>query len=375
MKGFSTAATRELRRVAGSPGLLAALTVIPALGFLIMAAMLSQGALRQLPIAVVDRSESAASRLLIAGFKAEPELRIIERPLSSLDAERQMRSGQIWAYVDIPPDFAQFRAAATSEPVRIFYNAAYLSVGAVLERRLNTAVTGSLRESLLGAARDSGLPAVRIPAPTVQVSILFNPQASFEWYLQALVQPAILHLLAACVGVYAMASELNGRSLARWRSETGGGIAPLAAKLLTYLAPLAFWGAAWMIWIVGFRGWRMEGSLLFAYVAELALFAATLAISFLLVSATRKPVSAFSVSALYAGSALAYSGTSIPVSGSLPTKVWSEILPFTHYLQIEMNQFLGTPVRHDLPDFALLCGYAAAALALSAVASRHESLS
>lgn len=369
-------AGREARFIFGSRIMLVALILVPLSSLVLIAAMLSRGALEGLPVAVVDEAQSPVSRSVTALLAARPELRIVPAPPSAFAAEVAMRRGQLWAYAQIPAGFGEPAGAADNrQPVRIFYNAAYLSVGSVLAQTFETALTGAMRQEAMERARRAGLPIDRIALPQVQVSVLFNPQASFEWFLQALIQPAILHLVAACVGVFAMARELDGASLARWRAETGGGAVALAGKAIPYLAILAWWGAAWMIWLVGVKGWRMAGSLPATYAAQVALLAATLAISLALVATSRKDVIAYSVSALYAGSALAYSGGSLPIDGaSLPARIWHYALPFTHYLEAQMDQFLGAPTVLAIRSVILLTFYALAALAIAGLTSDRDQM-
>jgi len=361
------AARREAGFIATSRVMLLALVVVPFCAIAIVAAMLSQGALQALPVAVVDNARTSESQALVRLLSGRPEVRIAAQPVSDAAAEAAMRRGQIWAFVSIPRGFGQLRAA--DEPIRLYYNAAYLSVGSTVERSLATALRGSIIAGIEDNAWRAGVLSDRAAIPQVQISVLFNPEASFEWYLQALIQPAMLHLLAACVGVYAMARELggpDGRSLDAWRAETGGGAAALTGKLVPYLTVLSFWGAVWMVWLVGFKGWRMEGSLLATFAAQLALIAASLALSFGFVAGARRDVFGYSLSALYAGSALAYSGGSLPIEGA-PTvaRFWHQVLPFTHYLTAQMDQFLGAPARQAWGAALLLTGYAAAGLALA----------
>ena len=371
MNRFRAAVLREARFIRGSRLMLLTLLAMPLASLLLIAAMLSRGALDSLPVGVVDEAQTPAGRAVLQALAAQPELRIAQAYSARAAADAALRDGRIWAYVAVPPAFGELAPRVDPAVVLVRYNAAYLSVGSVLERALMRAVDGASREVLQAAARARGLQAWSLPQ--VQTSVLFNPQASFEWFLQALVQPAILHLFAACLGVYALLRELDGTSLAAWRQQTGGGTAALAGKAMPYLFMMALWGAAWLVWLVGLRGWRMPGSLWLAWLAQLALFAASLGISFLLVAVTRKPGLSFSVTALYAGSALAYSGGSLPLQGA-PAVVrgWSEALPFTHYLRLQMDQFLGAPLRHSVPALLLLCAIAVGALLAAARWSRAE---
>lgn len=334
------------------------LTLFPALAILIVAAMLIAGVPRALPVAVVDEDNGTLSRTIVRAVSASPAVAIAARPESMVAAERLARAGQVWAILRIPRGVGNGLERARTPAIQIFYNASFLTIGGSAESGIRAAVDAVLAERGLDAARARGLPAIRIRPPVVQATVLFNPQASFEWYLQALIQPAVLHLLTGCIAVMAVGRELQGRSLARWRAETGGGLPALAGKLVPYVAAISIWGMVWMIWLVGIRGWTMNGSLLLTLAAQSLLFAGTSAISALLVIAARKPSFAFSATALYAGSALAYSGGTLPLNGgSAFARGWSEGLPFTHYLRLQMDQFLGAPVFVALPQMAILSLY------------------
>lgn len=369
MSRFRAALLREVALIRASRALLAAITVVPALSLLLVAAMLSRGSLGDLPIAIVDESHSPASRALASDMVAQGGLAIAEAPANEAEADLSLRSGKIWAYAVIPATFGD--PAPAAEPVRIAVNAAYLSVGSTVERKLRRTVLGAFAGQVRDAAARRGLALDSESLPGIQVNLLFNPQSSLEFYLEALIQPAILHLIAACVGAFVVVREFRSGSLAQWAAETGGGAGAWAGKYLPYLAVLAWWGAIWMIWLVGIRGWRMDGSLSFAMAGQIALLAASLALSGAIAALTRQSGIAFSASALYAGSALAYSGGSLPIEGSAaPVVWWSEALPFTHYLRLQMDQFLGSPIAVDLPGLALLLAYAAFGFGLCTAATR-----
>lgn len=135
---LSGAARREAGFIATSRVMLLALVVVPFCAIAIVAAMLSQGALQALPVAVVDNARTSESQALVRLLSGRPEVRIATQPVSDAAAEAAMRRGQIWAFVSIPHGFGQPRAA--DEPIRLYYNAAYLSVGSTVERSLATAL-------------------------------------------------------------------------------------------------------------------------------------------------------------------------------------------------------------------------------------------
>jgi len=366
MSGFAAAWRREWAHLMRCRWDLAMVTLFPALAIVIVAAMLIQGVPRELPVAIVDQDQSAFSRAVVRSVAAAPSVTIAERPTDMQAAEALARSGKVWAILHIPKGASDGLARSKTPAIHIFYNASFLTIGASAASGLSGAVKDVIADRGMEALHARGLPAMRVHPPPVQVTILFNPQTSFEWYLQALIHPAVLHLLTACVAVMALGRELEGRSLARWKRETGGGLTALLGKFAPYLLFLALWAAVWMIWLLGVRGWTMGGSLMLTLAAQILLFAGTMAISVLLVVGVRKPSFAFSASALYAGSALAYSGGTLPLEGgSLFARGWSQALPFTHYLRLQMDQFLGTPLADAMPALLALGLYLVVPLALA----------
>jgi len=371
--GFRAALQRETAHLRQGGWDLGMITLFPAVAILIVAAMLIAGVPRALPIAVLDEDNGTLSRAIVRAVGASPAVSITERPRSMPEAERLARAGRVWAILLIPRGVSEGLERTSTPAIQIFYNASFLTIGSSAASGIQSAVSAVLAERGLDAARARGLPAIRIRPPIVQATVLFNPQTSFEWYLQALIHPAVLHLLTGCVAVMAMGRELQGRSLARWKAETGGGLPALAGKLLPHVGAISIWGAIWMIWLTGIRGWTMNGSLLLTLAAQALLFAGTAAISVLLVVAVRKASFAFSATALYAGSALAYSGGTLPLDGGSGfARGWSEALPFTHYLRLQMDQFLGAPVAVSLPQVGVLGLYLVVPLALAMLLLRRK---
>jgi len=354
MTPFRRALTEELDHLGRDRWDQALLFVLPLVLLGLMAAMLLNGVPRDLPIAVVGGGDGPAVRQLIQALDDAPGVAVAARVRSADEALSLVRRGRIIAFVELPSSL-NLRDRPT---LRISYNASYLSSGGLAEGAAAQALTATLGERTLANSGLPGAAALRVAGVPISLTIIANPQASFEWYLQALVDPAVLHLLIACAAAMAMGRALDGRSLAAWVGRTGGGPGALAGKLLPYVAIVSGWGAAWLIWIAGIRGWQPQGSLALIVAGQSLLFAATAAISAMLVTLARETSTALAVSAVYAGSALAYSGGSLPVGGgSLFARGWSGFLPFTHYLDLQMDQWLGAPVAVAGRQLALLSLY------------------
>jgi ABC-2 type transport system permease protein len=114
----------------------------------------------------------------------------------------------------------------------------------------------------------------------------------------------------------------------------------------------------WLLYLTLARGWRVEGSIVLIVAGQTLFYLATAGISALLVAVTRETATGLSASAVYAGSALAFSGATLPLDGGSGfARIVSAILPLTHYLALQMGQFVGDAPGTALGPMLALCGY------------------
>jgi ABC-2 type transport system permease protein len=356
MSAFGRALRAELRHLGNDRWDLAGLTLVPGILLFLVAAMFWQGAMRHLPLVVVDDDRSVASRTVLSALEASPMVHIIAIRASEREAVEAVRQGEAMGFLHLPRDLGASIARRRTPVVRIFYNASFLSAGSQLARGTEAAVndaTGTLVTDQLSSHALPPDPARRL---SIEVIPLINAANSFEWFLGTLLFPAVLHLVTAVTCAMALGRELDARSLARW-AEANGPMAPaLLGKLTPYCVAASLWGVIWLLYITLARGWRVEGSLLLVVAGQSLFYLATAAISALLVAATRETATALSVCAVYAGSALAYAGATLPLNGAgMFASFWSQLLPLTHYLALQMGQFGGqVPIAAARPSLALL---------------------
>lgn len=364
---FGRALHAEIAHLARSRWDLILLIVMPVVLMIVVGAMLFQGVIRDVPVAVVDQDHSAFSRAAVRKMEASPGVRVVARPTDLEAAWPLMRSGRIYSLAYIPRG-AERNAFRQSDAVIVYYNGAFQTVGALAASTQAAALTDAASPLLLDRARALGVPAARLKPPAVQVTILGNPQLSFELFLGGLIMPGVLHLLMACAGVMGVGRELRGGSLQDWSARMEGRLAAaLAGKLTPYVLVFTLWGAVWIAWLCGWRGWGIEGSLWMLLGGLFALMAATAGISALLVALTGDMDTSFSATAVYAGSAIAFSNGTLPLlHGPAFAQVWSAVLPFTHYLRLQNEQMvLGSDVSASMGPLLILLAVAVGTFALS----------
>lgn len=356
MSAFGHALRAELHHLARDRWDLAGLTLIPALMLFLVGAMFWQGSLRRLPVIVIDDDRSSASRAILRAIDAAPQVRIAGLRASEAEAVAAVRQGQANGFVHLPKDLGKGIARHRTPVIRILYNASFLSAGS----QAASGAVGAIQAAAAGLVVDQLSSHALPPDPTRRFAVeavpLNNAAASFEWFLSTLIYPAVLHLVAAVTCAMALGRELEERSLRGWAARSGGILPALLGKLLPYVAAASLWGVAWLLFVTLGRGWRVEGSIAAIVAGQTLFYLGTAAISALLVAATRETATALSVCAVYAGSALAYAGATLPLNGgSFFARFWSEVLPLTHYLALQTGQLGGQePGTAMAPMLALL---------------------
>lgn len=358
MSGFGRALRAELRHLAHDRWDLAGMTLVPALLLLLIGAMFWQGSMRRLPVIVIDDDRSSASRALVRAIDAAPLVRIAALRATEAEAVDAVRRGEANGFIHLPKDLGKGIARNRTPVIRILYNASFLSSGSQAASGAASAIQAGAAGLVVDQLSSHALP----PDPTRRFAVeavpLNNAASSFEWFLSTLIYPAVLHLVAAVTCAMALGRELEDRSLGAWAARSGAVVPTLLGKLLPYVAAASLFGVAWLLFVTLGRGWRVEGSIVAIVAGQALFYLGTAAISALLVAATRETATALSVCAVYAGSALAYAGATLPLNGGSGfARFWSNVLPLTHYLALQTGQLGGQDLATAIPPLLALLAY------------------
>ncbi|MDM0047317.1 ABC transporter permease [Variovorax dokdonensis] len=365
---FVVALGREIAWLARSPWDLALLTIAPLLTLVVLGAMFIQGSARDLPIAVVDADHSPISRQLVRNLRASAQVQVVAEPDQLEQAWTMARQTKVWAVVLIPEGLQRDVLAGRQGQISLYQNASFYSVGALAGRGVDAAVSALQQQVLPELARAHNVPAaLRVQVPRIQATMLFNPQLSYEWFLEALLQPGILHVLLSCAVAVAMGRAMKADGQAAGRG-FGANTLALAGMLAPYVVAFTAWQMAGTAWLCGWRGWGVHGSLAMLLAGQVALYACYAAIAAVVALLLRDTYTTLSAVALYGGPAMTFSDATLPVLGApVFTQVWSQVLPFSHYVRLQMEQmFMGAPAADSLPSLGVLVGVALGMFVLAA---------
>ena len=365
---FAATFRREIRWLRASPWDLGLITLGPLLTLVVLGWMFVASVALQLPVAYVDQDHSSLSRQLARNLDASPRVEVTAQPADLESAWPLIRSGQVWAIVYMPAHSEREVLAGRRADIIVYENAAFYSLGTLASMGASEAISGLSEEILPVLARTRNIPLTRLSTPHIQSTILFNPQLSYEWFLEALLQPGVLHLMMSCVVVMAVGREFRDGTLGEWLTDRP--ILPvLAGKLAPYILIFTGWNLLGVGWMCGVRGWGVHGDMGMLIAGQLLLYASYAALAALIATLVKNITTALSAVAVYGGPAITFSNATLPtIDAPLFTQLWSRALPFTHYIELQMQQmFMGSPAADSLGSLTLLLGFTTVPFALAAV--------
>lgn len=354
MRVFAASFWQEAVRIARTPVDFLLLTLFPLVMLGAMAAMMWGGTLTNLPVVIVDQDGGALARTITRNIDATPYLEVVAQTPQRAEALAMVRREQAVAFMVIPKGISA--RSSNSPPVTVFYEAVFLSTGSVASTYLRLVTTATLLRQTPRNLGVAGASVADRTLPTIQITLLGNPTLSLEWFLGMLIGPSILHLVIAISCIGSLGLLMRDKSFGAYVSDTQAPLAALSGRLAVHVLVGILWAIAWLLWMTLARGYRAEGSVFLIVVGFVLLFVATAAIGLLFIAVTREVGTSFSGAVIVAGSALAYSGATLPLSGGLWfAQDWSKVLPLTHFIILQMDQLIGVTARADLtPMIALL---------------------
>lgn len=355
---------REWRTLRAHP-LIFALTIwLPPLAFAIMWGIFSAGVPRQLAIAVVDQDQSALSHQLTRMLAASPGLRIAQQAANADEALAAIRERTVAGAVVIPSDFTRSIKHGGQATVLLYHNAQFATHSGLLARDVRTVVgtlSAGVKIATLQKRGDSRVAAVaRFEPIQLKLNTLFNAQLDYESFLAGALLPALLQIFAMTAAVWAVGRELRDASVRDWLQQADGSLLlAVAAKLAPYMAVFSVLGWLDLLWFTQGRGFEIAGSGWTLYLGSALMVAAYLLLGAMAVALGRGLRTGLSIAGFYTAPAFAFAGQGFPLL-AMPTAArwWAEILPLTHYLQLQNQQWMmGAPAAYALPHLAALLSF------------------
>jgi ABC-2 type transport system permease protein len=361
--GVRDACAREIAYLRVHPWDLALISWFPALVMALTWAIFAQGVNIKLPLAFVDEDHSPGSRRLGIALDAVRSTAIAVRPSTLEEAWPAVRERRVYAVLHVPADWERRSLRGDPLPVVLYTNEQFHAAA--------SSITTDLIGAIKSVAGDRGLAALaalgggfagaerRAGAVRIELRTLYGPQLSFERALAGSFLPTILHLFVLGGAAYAIGREFRDKTAGDWLASAHGNIvAALVGKLLPLLLCFATLAVGVIAWLAGYRGWTANGSVLLWFGGLVTLIVACCAVPALLVGLTGSLRTVLGLVAVANVTGISFTGFTYPLF-SMPTaaKVWSAIVPFHYFYEIQQQQWnIGAPFSVSVSAFAVLLG-------------------
>lgn len=358
---------RELRRMASRPLYALLMVVLPVAGCLVLTAAFRQGVPRDLPVAVCNADNSPLSRQLVRMIDATPSMRVV--PVASPGGgEALVRRGEVYAVISIPSGLERDVRRGEAPHVLALYNAQALLPASLVRRDLKTTV-GTLSAGIEIRGREARGESPRaalahLEPIALDVRTLFNVPLDYSAFLMTALLPTLLQIFIVVTVVHAVGVELKDGSAGEWLQAAGGRTwRALAGKLFPYAVHFSALGLAMLAFMFGAVHTPLRGHFPAVVTATILLVLAYVGVGLLMAVATANLRFATSLAAFYVAPAFAFVGITFPV-GSMPgpARIWSALLPLTHYLDLLVGQTIrGASLHQARGPVAVLLAFAVAA--------------
>lgn len=357
---------REFRYLLNNKWDLCLVTLAPLLIIILFSSMFYTGKAEHLPIAIIDQDHGELSQNITTYLSHNTAVSIYLVTDNPTEVEKLINQTKIWGYVYIPSGAEQRLVKAQDAQISIAYNQSYFSIGNTISSAMLLSTVEAIANFAKNAHLQNKIPYVDLETANIKISPLFNPNLSYEFYLEPFMIPAILHLLLCCCVAFAVGQELKYHTTNEWVGHHSA-FKALIAKNLTYILIFCFWTWLWMFWLTVIRGWFVAGQLWLILLGQFLLFTAYALISSTVVLATKNLSKTFGFIAVYGGSSLSFAGVTLPLNNApIFTQFWANIIPFTPYAKLQTEQWVvGSPLYISLIPLGILLIYCVFYLAIS----------
>ncbi|EGA70449.1 ABC transporter transmembrane protein [Vibrio sinaloensis DSM 21326] len=339
---MSMSTVPQLSIVRRDKWLLSSLTWIPILLALLIWAIFSAGIARDLPVGIVDLSNSALSQKLVRYYDATSAIKVNHSYQDVAQAKTALIHREIYAYAIIPSDFEQNIYKQLAPQVSVFYNSQMILVGKLLNSAFLQA-QGMFNAQLSVGSQllhgDTALLSAMGQAVPIrsQITPLFNKNSNYAQFLVSAIVPALWQIIVVVTTILILAANHRDRGLRGWLEHSP--FKTLINTLLPYSFVFALQGLAYLCWFyLGFE-WPMNGSMLALVIAQWFTLLSCMAMGCLFFFLTLDPARAMSFSGAFTAPSFAFMGITFPVSDMNSfAQFWRSLLPISHYIEVQVSQ-------------------------------------
>jgi len=361
---------REFLRLKKRPAAWVILLVIPIGVFFYLGAIYEEGAIENVPIAILDLDHSDLSRKVINNVEAAPKLEIIKFLNSNDNLDNIfINHPEVKGFYVIPKDFQKNVFSGEQEKLVVYTNSSNIIYGNLLYKEAATFINTMSAGINLNTFKLQGIPhekAVKMVMPIkVITKPLYNSYYNYLYYLIPGLTTVLLQLIVFLLAARSINSEYTNNTFIELLSLTKGSLFKIIfGKLLAYTL-LGFIVGIFILSVVHpLLGIPASESTIPFLGVVLAFVMANAMLGIMISTIFKNEGLAMDISLGYNSPAFVYSGFTFPIMAMPDFNAGlAQLMPYTHFLNaflkgMEMNtpfSFLAQPTIYLL--LFVLTGY------------------
>ena len=346
------------------------LLVIPIGIFFYLGAIYEEGAIENVPIAILDLDHSDLSRKVINNVEASPKLNIIKFLNSNDNLDKIfINHPDIKGFYVIPKNFQKNIFGGAQEKLLVYTNSSNIIYGNLIYKEAATFINTMSAGINLNAFKIQGIPhekAIKMVMPIkVITKPLYNSYYNYLYYLIPGLTTVLLQMIVFLLAARSINSEYSNNTFNELLHLCNGSIFKIIVGKLCAYTLLGFMVAIFIFSVVhpllGIPS--SKSTLPFLWVVLVFVMANAL-LGIMISTIFKNEAIAMDVSFVYNSPAFVFCGFTFPIMAMPAFNAWyAQLIPYTHFLHaflkgMEMNtpfSFLVQPTINLLLFF--LVGY------------------
>lgn len=354
---------RELDIIASRRLYLVVLIAIPLFTILFLTTIFGKGAIENVPIGVVDYSNSRLSEEIRDELAASSTLSLDNNHIftSEFEAIKAMQRMEIFGFLVIPDGYDKKLYSGIKPELTYFYHKSLLAIGeevngAFLTVLANVASSYLEESGMNGGLGSKSLKAVAMPLE-INATPIYNSNLNFSVYITYPFILIFLQILLIILTVYTIGSDSHFKNIRNSiLCSVKRAVPALAGKLLPYFIIFSTYTLAATYICFDLMGFPFSGNLYIPALSGILLIAATMAIGLAIVTFIPNLSIAISIASMYGALGATTCGITFPIDAMDKwVIVIAQLFPIRHFTHIYHNIiYLDAPFIYNLKGLAAI---------------------
>ena len=302
--------------------------------------MMSDGLPTKMPVGVVDNDNTSTSRAIVRKLDSFQASHVVEHYPNINEARKAIQRNKIYAFLYIPKGTTDGLLSAQQPKISFYYSQASLVAGALLYRDLKTvSMLGSAavgQSTMRAKGYTDGQIKTFLQPIVIDLHMIGNPWASYNYYLSTMIIPGILMLFMFLITAYSLGAEIKFGTAKEWMAMANNNIlVALTGKLLPQFLIFLTIFYSFMYYLFGILNFPHPGGIVMILVLGLLTVLASIGFGIFAFGLMPSLRMSLSVCSLWAVLGFSMSGATFPIFAMHHSiEALAQLFPLRHYYMI-----------------------------------------